>query len=279
MPWVCCAFGNFSWKLTLSVISMLISGQAVSKCTTAPPTSATGKARFEKPNILFRFAFCCFQQSSAQQLIIEKQATSGEQEHHLCEALLPPRLSNLYHNWGERLASEHWVVNLLKLMKRFTTSPTPSPSTGASRRECSSTQCLERWWLRCVTKRLVTLIVIAAWSRFWPRWSYSTPLSNCGQPSSGFWETNSAIKNNHKPMDSMMEGRDWDHILIDGNVIDGVLALMLKHTSQQCWHMSSLTNKVILLLKRPFFNQCYGFGWQDVANCCAIFFCCIGCEI
>ena len=161
MPWVCCAFGNFSWKLTLSVISMLISGQAVSKCTTAPPTSATGKARFEKPNILFRFAFCCFQQSSAQQLIIEKQATSGEQEHHLCEALLPPRLSNLHHNWGERLASEHWVVNLLKLMKRFTTSPTPSPSTGASRRECSSTQCLERWWLRCVTKRLVTLIVIA----------------------------------------------------------------------------------------------------------------------
>ena len=92
----------------------------------------------------YLFAFCNFQQSSAQQLMIEKQATSGEQEHHLCEALLPPRLSNLHHNWGGRLASEHWVVNLLKLLKRFTTSPTPSPSTGASRRECSSTQCLER---------------------------------------------------------------------------------------------------------------------------------------
>ena len=258
---------------------MLLSNQAVSKCTTAHPTSAKGKARFENPNTLFGFAFCNFQQSSAQQLIIEKQATSGEQEHHLCEALLPPRLSNLHHNWGGRLASEHWVVNLLKLLKRFTTSPTPSPSTGASRRECSSTQCLERWWLRCVTRRLVTLIVIAACSRCWPRWSYSTPLSNCGQPSSGFWETNSAIKNNQKPMDSMMERRDWDHILIDGNVIDGVLALMLKHTSQQCWHMSSLTNKVILLLKRPFFNQCYGFGWRDVAHCCAILFYCLGCEI
>ena len=227
MPWVCCAFGNVSWKLTLSVISMLNSGQAVSKCTTAHPTSAKGKARFENPNTLFGFAFCNFQQSSAQQLIFEKQATSGEQEHHLCEALLPPRLSNLYHNWGERLASEHWVVNLLILMKRFTTSPIPSPSTGASRRECSSTQCLERWWLRYVTKRLVILIVVAACSRCWPRWSYSTPLSSCGQPSSGFWETNSAIKNNQKPMDSMMERRDWDHILIDGNVIDGILSLML----------------------------------------------------
>ena len=140
---------------------MLISGQAVSKCTTAPPTSARGKARFEKPNIIFWFAFCNLQQSSVQQLIIEKQATSGQQEYHLCEALLPPCLPNLHHNWGERLASEYLVVNLLKLMKRFTTSPTPSPSTGASRRECSSTQCLERWWLRYVTKRLVTLIVIA----------------------------------------------------------------------------------------------------------------------
>ena len=139
--WVCCFSKK---KLTLSVISMLLSNQAVSKCTTAHPTSAKGKARFENPNTLFGFAFCNFQQSSAQQLIIEKQATSGEQEHHLCEALLPPRLPNLHHNWGERLASEHWVVNLLKLMKRFTTSPTPSPSTGASRRECSSTQCLER---------------------------------------------------------------------------------------------------------------------------------------
>ena len=140
---------------------MLLSNQAVSKCTTAHPTSAKGKARFENPNTLFGFAFCNFQQSSVQQLIIEKQATSGEQEHHLCEALLPPRLSNLYHNWGERLASEHWVVNLLKLMKRFTTSRTPSPNTGASRRECSWTQCLERWWPRYITKRLVTLIVIA----------------------------------------------------------------------------------------------------------------------
>ena len=134
---------------------MLLSNQAVSKCTTAHPTSAKGKARFENPNTLFGFAFCNFQQSSAQQLIIEKQATSGEQEHHLCEALLPPRLSNLHHNWGGRLASEHWVVNLLKLLKRFTTSPTPSPSTGASRRECSSTQCLERWWLRYICHKKI----------------------------------------------------------------------------------------------------------------------------